>query len=58
MVGVEAGVMEVLLVVGGFDVNRGVDDSVGKMEVHVQEGEGCLGYVPGEPNSKVAVEVL
>ena len=46
--GVTAMVMEVLLGVGGFDVDRGAEMTMVNMDIDIQESDMRGGSVPGE----------
>ena len=41
-------VMQILLMVGGFDVDRGAELTLVNVNINIQEGDMGLGGVPGE----------
>ena len=54
--GVETVVMQVLLMVGGFDVDRGAELTLVDVNVDIQESDMGPGGVPGEVDRIVTVE--
>ena len=55
--GVTAMVVEVLLGVGGFDVDRGVDMIMVNTDIDIQKSDMGGGSVPGEVNGIPPVEL-
>ena len=55
---VTAMVVEVLLGVGGFDVNRGVEITMVNSDIDIQKSDMVGGSVPGEVDGILTVELL
>ena len=51
-------VVEVLLGVGRFDVDRGAEMAIFDMDIDVQKGYMGRGGVPGEVDGKLTVELF
>ena len=49
-------VMQILLMIGGFDVYRGVELTLVDVNIDIQEGDVGLGGVPREVDRTVTVE--
>ena len=49
-------VMQILLMVGGFDVNGGVELTMVDVNIDIQEGDMGLGGVPGEVDRIATVD--
>ena len=56
--GVTAVVVEVLLGVGGFDVDRGVEMTMFNTDIDVQKSDMGGGSVPGEVDGILTVELF
>ena len=56
--GVTGRVMEVLLGVGGFDVDRGAERTVVNTDIDVQKSDMGRGSVPGEVDGILTVELF
>ena len=56
--GVTAMVVEVLLGVGGFDVDRGAEMTVVNMDIDVQKSDMRAGCVPGEVDGIPTVDLF
>ena len=56
--GVTAIVVEVLLGVGRFDVDRGAEMAIFNMDIDVQKGDMGGGSVPGEVDGILIVELF
>ena len=56
--GMPVGKVEVLLVVGGFDVDRGVEARLVNKDVSIQEGDIGRGDGPGKSDRVATIEVL
>ena len=56
--GVTALVVEVLLGVGRFDVDRGAEMAIFDADIDVEKGDMGRGGVPGEVDGKLTVELF
>ena len=56
--GMAAGKVEALLVVGGFDVNGGVEAILVNKDVNIKEGDKGRGDGPGKSDTVAAIEAL
>ena len=50
--------MQILLMVGGFDVDRSAELTLVNVNIDIQEGDMGLGGVPGEVDRRATVELF
>ena len=50
--------MQILLMVDGFDVDRGAELTLVNVNIDIQEGDRGLGGVPGEVDRRATVELF